>query len=45
MDMKKKTFLNGDLEEEIYIKQPEAFFSSDGDHMVCMLKKSIYGLN
>ena len=43
MDVK-RIFLNGDLEEEVYIKQPEGFSSSDGEHLVCKLKKSIYGL-
>ena len=43
MDVK-TTFLNGDLEEEVYMKQPEGFSSSDGEHLVCKLKKSIYGL-
>nr|KYP67741.1 Retrovirus-related Pol polyprotein from transposon TNT 1-94 [Cajanus cajan] len=43
MDVK-KTFLNGNLEEEVYMKQPEGFFSSDGEHLVCNLNKSIYGL-
>ncbi|KAL4366702.1 hypothetical protein GQ457_05G014270 [Hibiscus cannabinus] len=43
MDVK-TAFLNGDLEEEVYMKQPEVFSSSDGENLVCKLKKSIYGL-
>ena len=43
MDVK-TAFLNGDLEEEVYMKQPEGFFSSEGENLVCKLKKSIYGL-
>ncbi|KAL4351255.1 hypothetical protein GQ457_06G019360 [Hibiscus cannabinus] len=43
MDVK-TAFLNGDLEEEVYMKQPEGFSSSDGENLVCKLKKSIYGL-
>uniref|UniRef100_A0A2N9J7I7 Integrase catalytic domain-containing protein n=1 Tax=Fagus sylvatica TaxID=28930 RepID=A0A2N9J7I7_FAGSY len=43
MDVK-TAFLNGDLEEEVYMKQPEGFLSSDGEQLVCKLKKSIYGL-
>ena len=43
MDVK-TTFLNGNLEEEVYIKQPEGFSSSEGKNLVCKLKKSIYGL-
>ena len=40
----KTTFLNDNLEEEVHMKQPERFSSSDGEHLVCKLKKSIYGL-
>ena len=43
MDMK-TTFLNGDLEEDVYMKQPKGFSSNNGEHLVCKLKKSIYGL-
>lgn len=35
-------FLHGDIEEEIYMVQPEAF--NDGTERVCRLKKSLYGL-
>ena len=37
-------FLNGELEEEVYMKQPEGFVDKDRDHLVCRLKRSIYGL-
>ena len=43
MDVK-TTFLNGDIEETIYMVQPENFESKDSKHLVCKLKKSIYGL-
>ena len=36
------TFLNGDLEEEIYMCQPEGFEKEGG--FVCKLQKSLYGL-
>ncbi len=42
MDVK-TTFLNGDLEEEIYMEQPEGF-THEGEHLVCKLHKSLYGL-
>lgn len=37
-------FLNGDLEEEVYMKQPEGFTNKGQEHLVCRLKRSIYGL-
>ena len=43
MDVK-TTFLNGKLEEEVYMTQPEGFISDNGNNLVCKLKKSIYGL-
>ncbi|GKA64586.1 zinc finger, CCHC-type containing protein [Tanacetum coccineum] len=43
MDVK-TTFLNGDLDEEVYMKQPEGFFMPDNEHKVCKLVKSLYGL-
>ena len=43
MDVKTAS-LNGELEKEVYIKQPEGFSSSQGEHLVCKLKKIIYGL-
>lgn len=37
-------FLQGELEEEIYMKQPEGYIDKDRPEFVCKLKKSIYGL-
>ena len=37
-------FLNGSLEEEVYMKQPEGFIEPGSENLVCRLKKSIYGL-
>ena len=40
MDVK-TAFLNG---EEVFIQQPEEFIEQGKEHLVCRLKKSIYGL-
>jgi hypothetical protein len=43
MDVK-TTFLHEDLEEEIYMKQPEGFVVKGKKEIICKLKKSLYGL-
>ena len=43
MDVK-TTFLNGDLDEEIYMEQPEGFAVLGQEKKVCRLVKSLYGL-
>jgi hypothetical protein len=43
LDVKTK-FLHGDLDEDIYIAQPEGFQVIGKENWVCKLKKSLYGL-
>jgi hypothetical protein len=43
MDVK-TTFLNGVIEEEVYIEQPQGFEVEDMKSHVCKLKKVLYGL-
>ena len=43
MDVK-TAFLNGNLEEEVYMQQPEGFTSKANPKKVCKLQRSIYGL-
>ena len=43
MDVK-TAFLNGELEEDIYMQQPKGFIALGQEHIVCKLHRSIYGL-
>ena len=43
MDVK-TAFLHGNLEEEILMDQPEGFIEEGTEDMVCLLKRSLYGL-
>jgi len=43
MDVK-TAFFNGELEEEIYMNQPDGFIAQGQEGKVCKLLKSLYGL-
>ena len=43
MDVK-TAFLNGNLDEEIYMKQPKGYVDTKNPDYVCKLQKSLYGL-
>ena len=43
MDVKTE-FLNGNLDKEIYMMQPEGCIAKNQKHMVCKLKRSVCGL-
>ena len=43
MDVK-TTFLHGELEEEIFMQQPEGFIVKGKENQVCLLKRLLYRL-
>jgi len=40
----KSAFLNGELEEEVYVSQPEGYTVKNKEHLVLRLSKALYGL-
>ena len=40
----KNAFLNGELEEEMYMEQPQGYMRQQYPNYVCKLKKTLYGL-
>jgi hypothetical protein len=44
MDVK-SAFLNGDLQEEVYVEQPAGFIVVGKEHKVLKLKKALYDLH
>ncbi|CAM8978529.1 unnamed protein product [Rhodiola kirilowii] len=43
MDVK-TAFLNGELEDEVYVSQPRGFIEKESEHKVLKLHKALYGL-
>lgn len=37
-------FLNGDLDEEVFMEQPEGYEEGEPSQVVCLLRKALYGL-
>lgn len=44
MDVK-SAFLNGELQEEVFVKQPPSFEQEGQEHKVFRLHKALYGLH
>jgi len=44
MDVK-FVFLNGQVREDVYVKQPRGFIVPSFECKVCKLKKALYGLH
>lgn len=40
----KSAFLNGEIEEEVFVTQPEHFMERGKEHLVLKLKKALYRL-
>ena len=40
----KMAFLHGDLEEKIYMQQPQGYEVKGKENLVCSLKESLYGM-
>jgi len=40
----KSAFLNGELEDEVYVSQPEGYVQNRKEKMVLKLSKALYGL-
>lgn len=40
----KTAFLNGDIEEDVYVAQPVGFEKQGQEHLVYKLRKALYGL-
>ena len=40
----KGAYLNGNLDNTVYLQQPEGIFQKGEENLICKLNKSIYGL-
>ena len=40
----KGAYLNEKLEEDVYMRQPQGFIKQGEEHLICKLRKSLYGL-